>query len=144
MSARSFKPGTSEVMALQADYIDTSLNTFLKALITTYSRIPWAMDIPVSMIEHFFLLSDKADDCSAAMHARITPAGTEQDIRVHSLSRPSRGMIIQLSILLVIQRVLVDSHGAIRLNSRRLLSRLFTNWPSDVLCPELLTYIFLS
>lgn len=35
-------------MALQADYIDEGLNTFLKALITTYSRIPWAMDIPVS------------------------------------------------------------------------------------------------
>ncbi|PPQ78391.1 hypothetical protein CVT25_011614 [Psilocybe cyanescens] len=41
-----FKPGTNEVMALQADYIDTNLNTFLKTLITAYSRIPWAMDIP--------------------------------------------------------------------------------------------------
>ncbi|KAF9563143.1 Zn-dependent exopeptidase [Agrocybe pediades] len=39
-----FKPGTTEVMALQADYINADLNTFLKALITTYSRIPWAMD----------------------------------------------------------------------------------------------------
>ncbi|KJA28016.1 hypothetical protein HYPSUDRAFT_83094 [Hypholoma sublateritium FD-334 SS-4] len=39
-----FKPGTTEVMALQADYIDASLNTFLKALITQYSRIGWAMD----------------------------------------------------------------------------------------------------
>ncbi|KAH9479432.1 Leucine aminopeptidase A [Psilocybe cubensis] len=41
-----FKPGTTEVMALQADYIDANLNTFLKALITAYSRIPWAMDKP--------------------------------------------------------------------------------------------------
>ncbi|KDR80659.1 hypothetical protein GALMADRAFT_241018 [Galerina marginata CBS 339.88] len=41
-----FKPGTKEVMALQADYIDANLNTFLKALITAYSRIPWAMDTP--------------------------------------------------------------------------------------------------
>ncbi|KAF5383551.1 hypothetical protein D9615_003535 [Tricholomella constricta] len=41
-----FKPGTQEVMALQADYIDQGLNTFLKSLITAYSRIPWAMDIP--------------------------------------------------------------------------------------------------
>lgn len=41
-----FKPGTTEVMALQADYIDEGLNTFLKALISTYSRIPWTMDIP--------------------------------------------------------------------------------------------------
>ncbi|KAF9461209.1 aminopeptidase [Collybia nuda] len=41
-----FKPGTKEVMALQADYIDEGLNTFLKALITMYSKIPWAMDIP--------------------------------------------------------------------------------------------------
>ncbi|KIM44652.1 hypothetical protein M413DRAFT_442606 [Hebeloma cylindrosporum] len=39
-----FKPGTTEVMALQADFIDPALNTFLKALITAYSRIPWAMD----------------------------------------------------------------------------------------------------
>ncbi|KAF4610883.1 hypothetical protein D9613_006964 [Agrocybe pediades] len=39
-----FKPGTTEVMALQADYINADLNTFLKALITAYSRIPWAMD----------------------------------------------------------------------------------------------------
>jgi len=35
-------------MALQADYINASLNTFLKALITAYSRIPWAMDKAVS------------------------------------------------------------------------------------------------
>lgn len=37
-------------MALQADYIDASLNTFLKALITQYSRIPWAMDKAVSIM----------------------------------------------------------------------------------------------
>ncbi|KAF9006071.1 aminopeptidase [Cyathus striatus] len=41
-----FKPGTTEVMALQADYIDEGLNTFLKSLITTYSRFSWAMDTP--------------------------------------------------------------------------------------------------
>ncbi|TFK39865.1 aminopeptidase [Crucibulum laeve] len=41
-----FKPGTTEVMALEADYIDASLNTFLKSLITTYSRIGWTMDTP--------------------------------------------------------------------------------------------------
>ncbi|KAF8966332.1 aminopeptidase [Flammula alnicola] len=41
-----FKPGTKEVVAIQADYINTELNAFLKALITQYSRIPWAMDAP--------------------------------------------------------------------------------------------------
>ncbi|KAJ3510835.1 hypothetical protein NLJ89_g4450 [Agrocybe chaxingu] len=41
-----FRPGSTEVMALQADFIDEGLNTFLKSLITTYSRIPWAMDTP--------------------------------------------------------------------------------------------------
>ncbi|KAG6832266.1 hypothetical protein H0H87_002162 [Tephrocybe sp. NHM501043] len=41
-----FKPGSTEVMALEADYIDTGLNTFLKSLITVYSRIPWTMDTP--------------------------------------------------------------------------------------------------
>jgi hypothetical protein len=48
LTNRSFKPGSKEVMALQADYIDENLNTFLKSLITTYSRIPWAMDSAVS------------------------------------------------------------------------------------------------
>ncbi|KAF5362002.1 hypothetical protein D9756_002281 [Leucocoprinus leucothites] len=41
-----FKPGSKEVMALEADYIDAGLNNFLKQLITMYSRIPWTMDIP--------------------------------------------------------------------------------------------------
>ncbi|PFH51833.1 hypothetical protein AMATHDRAFT_141573 [Amanita thiersii Skay4041] len=41
-----FKSGSTEVIALEADYINTSLNTFLKSLITTYSRLPWANDIP--------------------------------------------------------------------------------------------------
>ncbi|KXN92417.1 Leucine aminopeptidase 1 [Leucoagaricus sp. SymC.cos] len=41
-----FKPGSKEVMALEADYIDSGLNNFLKQLITEYSRIPWTMDIP--------------------------------------------------------------------------------------------------
>lgn len=47
---RSFRPGSKEVMALEADYIDSGLNTFLKQLITDYSRIPWAMDIPVCFL----------------------------------------------------------------------------------------------
>ncbi|KAF9454261.1 aminopeptidase [Macrolepiota fuliginosa MF-IS2] len=41
-----FAPGSKEVFALEADYIDEGLNTFLKQLITTYASIPWAMDIP--------------------------------------------------------------------------------------------------
>ncbi|KAF8074970.1 Zn-dependent exopeptidase [Lyophyllum atratum] len=41
-----FRPGSAEVIALEADYIDTGLNTFLKSLINLYSRIPWAMDTP--------------------------------------------------------------------------------------------------
>ncbi|KAJ7149758.1 hypothetical protein C8R43DRAFT_951736 [Mycena crocata] len=41
-----FRPGSTEVIALEADYIDTGLNTFLKALISAYSRIPAVMDIP--------------------------------------------------------------------------------------------------
>lgn len=41
-----FKPGSKEVMALEADYTNGSLNNFLKQLITMYSRIPWVMDIP--------------------------------------------------------------------------------------------------
>jgi leucyl aminopeptidase len=41
-----FKPGSKEVFALEADYIDEGLNTFLKSLITAYSTIPWTMDTP--------------------------------------------------------------------------------------------------
>lgn len=41
-----FKPGSTEVIALEADYIDSGLNTFLKNLITSYSTLPWAMDTP--------------------------------------------------------------------------------------------------
>ncbi|THU95528.1 Zn-dependent exopeptidase [Dendrothele bispora CBS 962.96] len=41
-----FKPGTEEVMALQADYIDSGLNTWLGKLIDEYSNIGWTMDIP--------------------------------------------------------------------------------------------------
>ncbi|KAK7448888.1 hypothetical protein VKT23_013620 [Stygiomarasmius scandens] len=41
-----FKPGTKEVMALQADYIDSGLNAFVGQLIDEYSNIGWTMDIP--------------------------------------------------------------------------------------------------
>ncbi|KAI0795424.1 hypothetical protein C8Q75DRAFT_791243 [Abortiporus biennis] len=41
-----FKPGTTEVFALEADYIDTGLNTFLKSLITAYSAFGYTMDTP--------------------------------------------------------------------------------------------------
>ncbi|PBK72440.1 Zn-dependent exopeptidase [Armillaria solidipes] len=40
-----FKPGTKEVMAIQADYIDDDLNDFLGEIIDTYASIPWTMDI---------------------------------------------------------------------------------------------------
>ncbi|TRM65567.1 hypothetical protein BD626DRAFT_547017 [Schizophyllum amplum] len=41
-----FAPGSKEVFALEADYIDKDLNNFLKNLIDTYAGIPWAMDTP--------------------------------------------------------------------------------------------------
>ncbi|KAI4294264.1 Zn-dependent exopeptidase [Schizophyllum commune Tattone D] len=41
-----FAPGSKEVFALEADYIDEDLNDFLKALIDEYAGIPWAMDTP--------------------------------------------------------------------------------------------------
>ena len=44
-------------MALQADFISPELNTFMKALITAYSRIPWAMDKAVSDFVSFFIFS---------------------------------------------------------------------------------------
>ncbi|KAI0634037.1 Zn-dependent exopeptidase [Trametes polyzona] len=39
-----FAPGSKEVIALEADYIDSGLNNFLKQLIETYSKLDWAMD----------------------------------------------------------------------------------------------------
>ncbi|KAL1747618.1 hypothetical protein HDZ31DRAFT_31540 [Schizophyllum fasciatum] len=41
-----FAPGSKEVFALEADYIDEGLNDFLKSLIDEYAGIPWAMDTP--------------------------------------------------------------------------------------------------
>ncbi|KAF7297574.1 Peptide hydrolase [Mycena kentingensis (nom. inval.)] len=41
-----FKPGTTEVFALEADYIDGSLNTFLGKLIDEYAAFGWTMDTP--------------------------------------------------------------------------------------------------
>lgn len=43
----SFKPGSTEVVALEADYIDSGLNNFLKQVVTTYTRLPVTMDTPV-------------------------------------------------------------------------------------------------
>jgi leucyl aminopeptidase len=40
-----FQPGSPEVIALEQDYIDTNLNTFLKSLISTYNSIPAGTDI---------------------------------------------------------------------------------------------------
>ncbi|KAF5374205.1 hypothetical protein D9758_004640 [Tetrapyrgos nigripes] len=41
-----FKPGSREVIALEADYIDSGLNTFVGELVDAYSKLPWTMDIP--------------------------------------------------------------------------------------------------
>lgn len=40
-----FKPGTKEVLALAPDYIEPSLNDFLKLVINNYSKIPWGTDL---------------------------------------------------------------------------------------------------
>ncbi|KAI0822364.1 hypothetical protein BC628DRAFT_1534332 [Trametes gibbosa] len=39
-----FAPGSKEVIALESDYIDSGLTSFLKQLINTYSKLDWAMD----------------------------------------------------------------------------------------------------
>ncbi|RPD52916.1 Zn-dependent exopeptidase, partial [Lentinus tigrinus ALCF2SS1-7] len=39
-----FAPGSEEVIALEADYIDSGLNAFLKQLVDAYSTLDWAMD----------------------------------------------------------------------------------------------------
>ncbi|KAI0643932.1 Zn-dependent exopeptidase [Trametes meyenii] len=39
-----FAPGSKEVIALEADYIDSGLTKFLQQLIDTYSKLDWAMD----------------------------------------------------------------------------------------------------
>ncbi|KAF9047138.1 Zn-dependent exopeptidase [Hymenopellis radicata] len=41
-----FAPGTEEVFALEADYIDAGLNAFLGKLIDEYAAFGWTMDIP--------------------------------------------------------------------------------------------------
>ena len=42
-----FEPGTKEVIALEADYMDSGETAFLKQLVETYSGLDWAMDAPV-------------------------------------------------------------------------------------------------
>ncbi|PIL29245.1 hypothetical protein GSI_09294 [Ganoderma sinense ZZ0214-1] len=42
-----FKPGSKEVIALEADYMDAGETAFLKQLVETYSVLDWAMDAPV-------------------------------------------------------------------------------------------------
>ncbi|KAH9847040.1 Zn-dependent exopeptidase [Lenzites betulinus] len=39
-----FAPGSKEVIALESDYSDSGLTSFLKQLIDTYSTLDWAMD----------------------------------------------------------------------------------------------------
>ncbi|KAI0672477.1 Zn-dependent exopeptidase [Trametes maxima] len=39
-----FAPGSKEVIALEADYIDSGLTKFLQQLIDAYSKLDWAMD----------------------------------------------------------------------------------------------------
>ncbi|KAJ8462383.1 hypothetical protein ONZ45_g17956 [Pleurotus djamor] len=41
-----FRPGSTEVIALEADYIDSGLNTFIRQLAASYSRLPVTMDTP--------------------------------------------------------------------------------------------------
>ncbi|KAG7094064.1 hypothetical protein E1B28_007684 [Marasmius oreades] len=41
-----FKPGSKEVIALETDYIDAGLNTFLRSIIGSYSSLPVANDTP--------------------------------------------------------------------------------------------------
>jgi leucyl aminopeptidase len=38
------KPGSKEVIALEADYVDSGLTTFLQQIITSYSTLPYVMD----------------------------------------------------------------------------------------------------
>jgi len=39
-----FKPGSTEVIALEADYIDSGLNSFVRQLAAAYSKLPVTMD----------------------------------------------------------------------------------------------------
>ncbi len=45
-----FAPGSKEVIALEADYIDSGLTSFLKQLVDAYSTLDWAMDTAVSLM----------------------------------------------------------------------------------------------
>ncbi|KAG6891188.1 hypothetical protein C0995_008440 [Termitomyces sp. Mi166 len=45
-----FKPGSTEVMALRADYIDTGLNDFPEALITIWNKIEVPTSLPYEAV----------------------------------------------------------------------------------------------
>jgi len=48
-----FRPGSTEVIALETDYIDSGTNAFVRQLISAYSRLPAANDTPVSELALF-------------------------------------------------------------------------------------------
>ncbi|KAK7047642.1 hypothetical protein VNI00_006410 [Paramarasmius palmivorus] len=50
-----FKPGSQEVIAMESDYIDEELTDFVKSIITTYSYLPPADDIPVKTALSFLM-----------------------------------------------------------------------------------------
>lgn len=119
-------------MALQADYIDTSLNTFLKALITQYSRIGWAMDTAVSIAFFaIYCISYGLYLISADMLALTTPAGTRLDSRQASLMRPSLATTTPTSTLPQTPLVSLDSPGRILSSLLRSESHSYTSWPSN-------------
>ena len=62
-----FAPGTKEVIALEADYMDAGETAFLKQLIEAYSVLDWAMDAPVRTFIPVRWISQRLTKCAGTV-----------------------------------------------------------------------------
>ena len=94
-----FAPGSKEVIALEADYQDSGVTSFLKALIDTYSTLDYAMDTPVSLSWPLPRTRRNADGRgSADTRARTTRAGTSRGTQPACSMRRSLATTTRTSI----------------------------------------------
>ncbi len=126
-----FAPGTKEVIALEADYMDAGETSFLKRLVETYSVLDWAMDAPVRAVLSawtFFSGLTVRRVGSVGTRARTIRAGTGRDTRLGCSMRRLQATTIRMSTALAIRPPSRAFRGAIPWSSRRLRWRTCTSW----------------
>ncbi|KAF8749212.1 peptidase M28 family [Rhizoctonia solani] len=100
----SFKPGTTEAITLITDNTDSGLNTFVRSLVNSYSRLPVAT----------------STNFSAVMDAQTTLRGLVKVLPPPSPSKPLFPTTTLTSTALQTQPQLADSRGVTLWNSPKL------------------------